>query len=176
MLKAPGNTCKARFLKGFTMESFEQLAVQYTPMIHKILRTLHIYKNKDEFYQLALIGLWEASENFNPSKGSFTNYAYSKIKGKIQNEMTKTNKTEDNITTVKEEYWQNIVDDAAIMPFEEDTLLVYCKNGKLTENQTKWVLYHFIKGFNIKEIADIEHVSLSAVKAWRAGAMNNLRK
>lgn len=157
------------------MESFDQLAVQYTPMIHKIIRSLNIYKNKDEFYQLALIGLWEASERFDSSKGDFTNYAYSLIKGKIKNEMTKANKDADLTKTVKEEYWLGIEDDFATIPFEEDTLLSYCINSQLTENQSKWVLYHFQKGFNIREIADIEQVSLSSVKAWRAGAKEKLR-
>lgn len=157
------------------MESFDQLAVQYTPMIHKIIRSLNIYKNKDEFYQLALIGLWEASERFDSSKGDFTNYAYSLIKGKIQNEMTKANKVTESTTTANEEYWLNIEDEFPTIPFEEDTLLVYCKNSHLTANQTKWVLYHFLKGFNIKEIAYIEQISLSSVKAWRAGAKEKLR-
>ena len=158
------------------MESFEQLAVQYSPMIQKIIRSLNIYKNKDEFYQLALIGLWEASERFDSSKGDFTNYAYSLIKGKIKNELTKANKDADSTTTVKEEYWLGIEDDVATIPFEEDTLLSYCKSCKLTENQTKWILYHFLKGFNIKEIVEVEQVSISAVKAWRSGAKEKLRK
>jgi RNA polymerase sigma factor (sigma-70 family) len=157
------------------MESFDQLALQYTPMMYKIIRSLNIYKNKDEFYQLALIGLWEASERFDSSKGDFTNYAYSLIKGKIQNEMTKANKVADSTTTAKEEYWVNIEEEFPIIPFEEDTILVYCKNSNLTENQTKWVLYHFLKGFNVREVADIEQVSLSSVKAWRTGAREKLR-
>lgn len=158
------------------MESFDQLAVQYTPMIHKIIRSLNIYKNKDEFYQLSLIGLWEASKRFDSGKGDFTTYAYSIIKGKIQNEMTKANKVAESTTTAKEEYWVNIEEKFPIIPFEEDSLLFYCKNSLLTENQIKWVLYHFLKGLNIREIADIEQVSLSSVKAWRAGAKEKLRK
>lgn len=158
------------------MESFEQLAVQYTPMIHKIIRSLNIYKNKDEFYQLALIGLWEASKRFDSGKGDFTTYAYSIIKGKIQNEMTKANKVAESTTTAKEEYWVNIEEEFPIIPFEEDAMLFYCKNSHLTENQSKWVLYHFLRGLNIREIADIEEVSLSSVKAWRSGAMEKLRK
>ncbi|MEH7886685.1 sigma-70 family RNA polymerase sigma factor [Bacillus sp. JJ1609] len=158
------------------MESFDQLALQYTPMMYKIIRSLNLYKNKDEFYQLALIGLWEAAERFDSSKGDFTNYAYSLIKGKIQNEMTKANKDAESTTTAKEEYWVSIEDEFATIPFEEDTLLSYCKSSQLTENQTKWVLYHFLKGFNIKDIAEIEQVSISAVKAWRAGAKEKLRK
>ncbi|MDP4171531.1 MAG: sigma factor, partial [Bacillota bacterium] len=63
------------------MESFEELSEQYTPMIHKIMNTLHIFKNKEEFYQLGLIALWEANERFDPQKGSFTTFAYSYIKG-----------------------------------------------------------------------------------------------
>ncbi|MDQ0974630.1 DNA-directed RNA polymerase specialized sigma subunit [Neobacillus niacini] len=41
------------------MESFDELVVQYQPMIHKIIQSLHIYRNEDEFYQTGLIGLWK---------------------------------------------------------------------------------------------------------------------
>jgi RNA polymerase sigma factor (sigma-70 family) len=61
------------------VESFDQLVVQYQPMIHKIIKPLHM----DEFYQTGLIGLWEAAHAFDVRKGSFSNYAYTCIKGKM---------------------------------------------------------------------------------------------
>ncbi len=78
-------------------------------------------------------------------------------------------------TPAKEEFLYSIVYESATILFEEDTLLSYCKNGLLSENQTKWVLYFSLKGLNISEIAELEQVSVSAVKAWRAGAKEKLR-
>ncbi|WP_374934005.1 sigma factor [Neobacillus driksii] len=63
------------------MESFDELVVQYQPMIHKIIQSLHIYKDEDEFCQTGLIGLWEAAQSFDERKGCFSNYAYTYMKG-----------------------------------------------------------------------------------------------
>ncbi|MBP2242223.1 DNA-directed RNA polymerase [Cytobacillus eiseniae] len=158
------------------MESFEQITNQYQPMIYKIISSLHIYMNKDEFYQIALIALWEAYERFDPEKGNFTGYAYSYIKGRLLTEMNHANKHFDHTCPANEEILHYVEDESCICPLEEDTLLAYCQAAALTENQTKWVLYTYLKGFNVKEIASIEKVSLSAVKSWRTGATDRLKK
>jgi RNA polymerase sigma factor (sigma-70 family) len=155
------------------VESFEQLARQYEPMIHKLMSSVNIYKNKEEFYQIGLIGLWEASQRFNPEKGDFTNYAYKYIKGKFLTEMTKSNKHENRSIYPKEEFWEFIEDPFTEQPFEKNLLLSYCE--PLTENQTKWVLYTFLDGLSVREIAEKEKVSISAVKAWRKGAKEKLK-
>lgn len=155
------------------MESFEKLATQYELMIHKIMNTLHIYKNKEEFFQLGLIALWEANERFDPEKGGFTNFAYSYIKGRFLTEMTKKNKHEERNVYPKEEFWNAIEDTSPEQPFEVKFLLSYCET--LTDNQTKWVLYTCIDHLTIKEIALKEGVSESAVKAWRKGAKKKLK-
>lgn len=155
------------------MESFEHLSLQYQPMIHKIMRTLHIYKNIDEYYQIGLIALWEANNRFEPDKGNFTTYAYTYIKGRILNEMSKSIKIEEKMVYPNEEFWKYMEDLCTIHPFEESLLLSYCTS--LTENQTKWVMYSFMQNLTIKEIAELEKVSPSAVKSWRAGARERLK-
>lgn len=155
------------------MNRFEELAVQYETMIYKIMHTLHIYKNQEEFFQLGLIALWEADRRFDEAKGTFTSYAYTYIRGKFLTEMTKTNKREERSVYPKEEFWELIEDPQIEKPFEVSFLLTYCKS--LTENQTKWVLYTCIDDLTIKEIAEKEQVSVSAVKSWRKGAKEKLR-
>lgn len=155
------------------MESFEKLAEQYEPMIHKIMRTLHIYKNQEEFLQLGRIGLWEAWRGFDPEKGNFTNYAYTYIKGKFLSEMTKNTKHEERNVHLADEYWEVIEDPSLEQPFEVKFILSYCDG--LTPNQTKWVLYTCIDFLTISEIAEKENVSVSAVKAWRKGARAKLK-
>ncbi|PLR80628.1 RNA polymerase subunit sigma-24 [Bacillus canaveralius] len=150
------------------MESFEQLVEQYNPMIHKVIHSLNIYKNEEEFYQIALIGLWEAKQRFNPEKGLFLNYAYTYIKGKLLSELAKNVKNEERSVYPKEEFWELIEDLSSDRPLERKLLLSYCE--PLTEKQTKWVLYTYLDGLTIKEIAEKESVSVSAVKAWRKGA------
>jgi RNA polymerase sigma factor (sigma-70 family) len=155
------------------MESFEQLAAQYEPMIYKIIHSLHIYKNMEEFYQIGLIGLWEAQNSFDAAKGNFTSYAYPFIKGRLLSELTNTSKLEEHFVIPKVEYWQTAEGYLEEQPCEIQMLLSYCEG--LTENQTKWVLYTFVDDLSVKEIATMENVSISAVKLWRKGAREKLK-
>ncbi|HAQ06383.1 MAG TPA: RNA polymerase subunit sigma-24 [Bacillus bacterium] len=155
------------------MDSFDQLAQQYEPMIHKIIRSLNIYKNKEEYFHSGLIGLWEAAKAFNPEKGEFTNYAYSYIKGQILNEMNRNNKQDERCIHPKEEYWETVKDENPESPLEIEFLLSYCQD--LTERETKWVIYTCVEFLSVREIAEKEHVSLSAVKQWRNGAKRKLK-
>ena len=89
------------------MESFEQLASQYEPMIQQIIHSLHIYKNKAEFHQHSLIALWKASKRFDPAKGTFSTYAYHYIKGYLLMELTKATVEAERTILQKEEFWEN---------------------------------------------------------------------
>lgn len=154
------------------MESFDLLARQYEPMIHKIIRSLHIYKNRDDFIHIGFISLWEASLSFDHTKGEFSNYAYSFIRGRILREMTRNNRQEERSVYPKEEYWETVEDQCVEIPLEADFLLSYCEG--LTEKETKWVLYTCIEFLSVREIAEKENVSPSAVKQWRKGARRKL--
>ncbi len=155
------------------MDSFEKLVKQYTPMIHKIIHSLNIYQSQEEFFQTALIGLWEAQNGFNVNKGSFTNYAYTSIKGKLQLELTKSSKYASRNMYPKEEYWETIEDEAATLQLEDEVLLSYCQG--LTEKETIWVMAAFGNDLSVREIAAREHVSISAVKQWKMNALKKLR-
>jgi RNA polymerase sigma factor (sigma-70 family) len=155
------------------MESFEELSAKYEPMIYKIIHSLHVYKNWEEYFQIGLIGLWEASLRFDPTKGSFTNYAYTMVRGKILTEMTKSTLHEQRNVYAKEEFWECMEDPNATLPLENNLLLSYSET--LSKNQYKWLLYTVIHNLSVKEIAEKESVSISAVKAWRAGAREKIK-
>lgn len=156
------------------MESFDQLAAQYHAMIYKIIHSLHIFKNVDEFFQIGLIALWEASQAYDPAKGDFTNYAYKFIKGRMLSEIERTAKLAEHYVLPKEEYWETAGAETEVPLCEYDLLLSHCEG--LTKNQIKWVKYTFINDLSINQIAACEHVSPSAVKLWRQGALGKLRK
>ncbi|MBV7509511.1 sigma-70 family RNA polymerase sigma factor [Bacillus sp. sid0103] len=155
------------------MESFEQLVDQYQPMLHKIMHSLHLYKNHEDFYQHSLIALWEASQRFDPNKGSFTNYAYTYIKGFLLMELKKSTQDQERYVQPDEQFWDLAVDSCLDNPLQEEILLSYCRT--LTPNQKKWLLYTVCDDLSVKEIAELEKVSLSAVKSWRSGAREKVR-
>lgn len=154
------------------MESFDQLAVQYQPMIHKIINSLNIYKNIDEFYQTGLIALWEAQKSFKEEKGSFSSFAYSTIKGKILNQLTREKKQMDRMVFPEESYWELVEDQPTDLISEY--IMTYGRN--LSKKETKWLIKACVNGLSVKEIAESENVSISTVKSWRSGARNKLRE
>ncbi|MBS4212705.1 sigma-70 family RNA polymerase sigma factor [Neobacillus rhizophilus] len=156
------------------MESFEQLAEQYQPMIHKIIYSLHLYTNKEEFYQHGLIALWEASQRFNPEKGNFTNYAYTFIRCRLLEELGKMARANERYVCKEGEFWGTVPDWQPNRTLENEILLSYCE--VLTPHQQKWLLYTIHDGLSVKEIAEKEKVSVSAVKQWRMGARGKLRE
>jgi RNA polymerase sigma factor (sigma-70 family) len=156
------------------VESFDELVVQYQPMIHKIIQSLHIYRNEDEFYQTGLIALWEAKQSFNESKGRFSNYAYAYIKGKMLTQMTRNNQHQERHVFPETEFWECIKDQESPLFLEKETILSYCEC--LTKKEAKWVLASFVEQLTNKEIAKKENVSLSAVKQWKSGAIRKLRE
>jgi DNA-directed RNA polymerase len=156
------------------MEPFEQLASQYQPMIHKIIRSLHIYKNIDEFYQIGLIALWEAQKKFHAEKGSFPPFAYSLIRGKILHQLIKDRKQEEKIMLPEETYWEVVAAQPRELISEQEFLQTYGKN--LTKIETKWLIDACFSGYSLQEIAASEHISVSAVKQWAVSARKKLRK
>jgi RNA polymerase sigma factor (sigma-70 family) len=157
------------------LESFEQLASQYEPMIQQIIHSLHIYKNRAEFHQHSLIALWKASKLFDPAKGNFSTYAYHYIKGYLLMELSKATVVADRTILQKEEFWENASANYTDDPLAENFLLSYCQEQALTTNQRKWLMLTVLGGLSIKEIAAKEKVSISAVKLWRKGARDKLK-
>ncbi|MBS4195710.1 sigma-70 family RNA polymerase sigma factor [Lederbergia citri] len=155
-------------------ERFEEIIKMHERMIFHVMKSLGIYKNQDEFYQTGLIGLWDAYQRFDGEKGKFSTYAYSYIKGRILTELTKMSRFEEKNVYPDEEFWEMTVDENVMAPMELEQLNPYCKG--LTERQKLWVIDTFYYGLSVQEIAGKEGVSLSAVKKWRAGAIQKIRR
>lgn len=151
--------------------TFEEVLDQYTPMIHHIINTLNIYKEKDRYVHEGTIALWEAFCSQDCRKGSFTSYAYSSIRGKLLNLLKKEVRWENTHTFVEElpEDGFDFTGDADDVGLEEYT-------RHLTDKQKKWVAECIIKGKRMEEVALDEGVTVSAVKSWRAEALKKLRR
>lgn len=154
------------------MEDFSKLADQYSPMIYKIISSLSIYKNKEEFFQIGLIALWEARTKFDPVKGSFLNFAYLMVKGRMLNELRKEHHYDSRNTSFEIESFDKLL--ARDEPFPIENLQSYCEG--LTGNQARWLILTFQEERTQSEIASQLGVSVAAVKSWRKTALKKLRK
>ena len=156
------------------MEDFSKVTAQFTPMIHQIIRSLSIYKNKDDFFQIGLAALWEAQKNYQEEKGKFSSYAYTVIKGRMINELKREKRFEENIRLSglsgdelgKAAVYQDVY-------FTSDHLANWAEG--LTVNQKRW-LFHTLQDYSQLEIAKHYHVTAAAVKSWRKSALKKLKE
>lgn len=155
------------------MEDFEPLVNQYNPLIHHIMRKLNIICEKDEFYQIGLIALWEASQNFNPEKGQFLSYAYKSIQGKMLIQLCKSTKINGRELKKSPEYWD-------LLKVEEDVSFLEWYFPKpfltsLTNNQYIWLAEYIQFGKTITDIAYEYHTTYATVKSWKRMALKKLK-
>ncbi|WP_050179723.1 sigma-70 family RNA polymerase sigma factor [Domibacillus robiginosus] len=151
---------------------FEQLAKQYTPMIHRILQKLHIYKNKDEFVQVGMIALWEACERFDEAKGAFPPFAYSYIQGRIKSTLTKDAKTSDKMVLTGEPVLYEGIDPA---PTPDTVAAVHLCGDLLTGRAKDWYNLSVIEGLTNPDIARKLGVTPAAVRKWQLSAQAVLK-
>ncbi|MBN8210363.1 sigma-70 family RNA polymerase sigma factor [Bacillus sp. NTK071] len=150
---------------------FEDLAIRFTPLIKNQIKKLNLTHEYPKYEQDALIALWESSKNFDETKGSFSAFAYVKVRGKLLDACRR------EIRIYKKLQNQCVFDDHAEFysePHHEYDLDKYKKG--LTEKQWKWLQQAIGQEKSLKEIALTEGVSVEAVKSWRKSALSKLRK
>ncbi|WP_338751783.1 sigma-70 family RNA polymerase sigma factor [Bacillus sp. FJAT-52991] len=155
------------------MENFENVYHQFLPIIHHIMKSLHIYKDQDEFQQIGQVALWEAYEKYDQDKGAFSSIAYSYIKGRMMDALKKSKQREQRVVYTNQLFWEEKPDEQSDKPFELDILLTYAIH--LTHREKVWLIRTFYQDMTITEIAQCENVSPSTVKKWRKQAMNKLK-
>ncbi|WP_455661090.1 sigma-70 family RNA polymerase sigma factor [Pradoshia sp.] len=155
------------------MEEFENIAEQYTPLIHHMIKRLNIYKDKEEFIQIGLIALWEASRAFDPAKGQFMSYAFLTIKGRMLSHIQKTNKIHHRETSKEIEMERANQDDELILTLE--WLIPKAFLDTLTSNQSCWLTHHIQYGKTTAEIAADLHITVASVKSWKRTTIKKLQ-
>ncbi|RAK23135.1 DNA-directed RNA polymerase [Anoxybacillus vitaminiphilus] len=155
-------------------QAFEELVTAYHPMIISIMKRLHITKEFDEYYQIGLIALWEAYEQFQKEKGNLSSFIYKKIYWKIVSHLRKQLNTKVNECTFTDEMTEILAASPIQREFSEKQLETMFKD--LSPYQRKWLIAYIFQGKNLKQIAFEEGVSIGAVKQWRVKALRKLRR
>ncbi|MFP3441579.1 sigma factor, partial [Pantoea sp. SIMBA_133] len=60
--------------------SFERIVEDYSPLVKSQIYKLNLTMNNPIYEQAAMIALWECVKNYQDSKGSFSAYAYLKVR------------------------------------------------------------------------------------------------
>ncbi|MGG1573035.1 sigma factor [Fictibacillus sp. NRS-1165] len=154
--------------------NFDRLAAQFEPLIKSQIDSLGITRHYDEYYQVGLIGLWEAYKRFDSRKGEFGPFAYRTVRGKMLDQLKK----EAQYKAVHAEFCLGLTEtihfEGGVLPLENEMLEFYLSG--LTLNQRKWVVKKIFRQMKETEIAEEEGVSIHAVKSWRKQALVKLRR
>lgn len=68
---------------------FEELVAKYDGLIKSEVKKVLRHELYDDLYQIGLIALWDAQNNFDPTKGYFASYAQKFVRGRLMNYLTK---------------------------------------------------------------------------------------
>ncbi|MCA0989807.1 sigma-70 family RNA polymerase sigma factor [Pseudalkalibacillus hwajinpoensis] len=150
--------------------SFEKIVEDYSPLVKSQIYKLNLPMHNPIYEQAAMIALWECVQNYQDSKGSFSAYAYLKVRGKLLDERRKELRASNLASNAN---WSDY-EETFFTPQRSVTLNIDLSS--LTTKQRKWVEQVIIEGKSIKSVATTEGVSVEAVKSWRKSAITKLRK
>lgn len=157
------------------MTNFDDVLIQYEPMISASLRKLNIYRDHETFRQAGRIALWQAWTRYEEGKGHFAPFASRSIRGAMLDELNKENRfidhhmqTEDEILSVLREIeplpiaeaWSDRIEKA----FEQ-----------LTTAEKMLVQWLFVEGLTQIECAEKAGISVAGVKKRRERMIVKLR-
>ncbi|MBB6449899.1 DNA-directed RNA polymerase [Geomicrobium halophilum] len=153
---------------------FEQIYHDYTPLVRGMIRRLRIHSNHEDFLQAGYLGLWYAYRDYDEVKGSFSSYAFIRVRGEMMTMLRKDVRHQDRhvcsteLESLQDTYLEYLgtSDMEALAPY-----LDY-----LTRREQLWVVEHAIHDQAPRMIAAKYNVSNETVKGWRKNALKKLRK
>lgn len=155
-------------------EPFEEIFERYKGMIFHLIKKLNIQDEDHDFFQIGTIALWQAFQNFDDAKGSFSTYAYTCIKGSLLNELTRRKKYYDK-HSLREEWFSFDQETSGLIGEKEVRIWIDQISVKLTKNQSIWLYKYCIEGKTPTQIAKELGVTQAQVKSWRKGAISKLK-
>ena len=141
-------------------------------MIKKQILALKIYKNQEDFFQVGMIGLWEAYHRFDPQKGAFPAFAQTTVRGKMMTHLKKESQFEQRHVDFTDEWLGVIAEASHDDPLERELILSYCEG--LTDKQLTWVIAGIIENKKPSDIAEEMGIPVDRVKGWRREALRKI--
>jgi len=154
-------------------QPFDEVLELVQPMITSILLRCRIYKDFEYYRHIASIAVWEAWRKADQSKGLFSAYIYTTVKGEILKELSKE-KSFENIHTPMDNDTINYIRDREMS--ERSPVLIECIMSHLKFEERKILLLFYVDGYSYLEIAKELGLSVDAVKKRRTRIMIKLRK
>ncbi|MEB2278948.1 sigma-70 family RNA polymerase sigma factor [Lysinibacillus xylanilyticus] len=154
-------------------QSFEEVLELVQPMITSILLRCRIYKDFEYYRHIASIAVWDAWRKADQSKGLFSAYIYTTVKGEILKELSRERSFE-NIHTPMDNDTINYIREHEMN--ESSPVFIERIMSHLKLEERKILLLFYVEGFSYFEIAKELGISVDAVKKRRTRIMIKLRE
>ncbi|WP_048601835.1 sigma-70 family RNA polymerase sigma factor [Rubeoparvulum massiliense] len=168
------------------MENWKEQAIEleevwrkYQPLIYASIKRLHIRREREDAYQVAVLALVEAWRRFNPEKGHFGAYAKRYIYGYL----LKWIKGEEPWSGYLSIYLQDDQDgeerhtrDRQLACVDEQPSELEAYFEGLSPNERLFVQKIWIEGLKLVELAALKGVSPQTVQTWGKRAKKKIQK
>ena len=152
---------------------FEQLVSEMEPMIAKLLSKCRIYKNQDEYRQIALIALWKAYSSYDESKYRFKAYLYNQMRYDVIDSLRYHAKREALFIPTSDEkiafYLENNQEILTLNPVLE---MVF---KQMTDEEKQLLHAIFVERQTNEELAEQFGISVEAARKRKYRLKNKLR-
>lgn len=154
--------------------SFQEVAKKYAPLIGGQINKLHIYRDWDDFFQIGLIGLWKAYQQYDKEKGSFATIAMLRVRGHLLDHLRKEGQHHKHHIYSNDVLFHYIKDrNCAVSELLDRQLEEY--TAFLSKREAQWFIDTIIYDKKPAQIAKERGVSTNTVGTWRKKAIKKLR-
>lgn len=155
------------------MQDLEQLLAENEELIKKVIRKLKIYRDFEDYMQVGRIALWQATKNFDETKGEFAMFAYMAIQFAIVRALNKSSDVARNEMNDEDEKMIATIEQPQDAPY----FLAWPEwfYTLSTEEQLLLTLI-FQEGLTGKEIADKYQLNYETIKKRRQRLLSKLRE
>ena len=139
-----------------------------------LLNQLRIYDNREEYAQIAFIGLWKATESYVQGKYDFHAYCYNHMRFAVIDALRKEIKQSARFVAVEDQALTFIVDQQERPIATSDLFEALLKRVSKEEGQLLRMI--FIEQYTNEEIAATYQLSIEAARKRKYRLMQKLKK
>ncbi|WP_414054049.1 sigma-70 family RNA polymerase sigma factor [Macrococcus equi] len=151
---------------------FNDTKEKYDKMIYHFIHKYKLTYDLDEYYQLALIKLWELETHYDSLKTpNKDQYIYTKLNFFFIDEIRKLAKRTERYIATED----HLIAQQSICYDAYEQLNIEAFKNELTSNEYNWLILA-IHGYKMKEIADFMNVSVSMIKRYKKNAQRKIKK
>ena len=157
------------------LTDFEEVLIQYDPMISASIRKLNIYRDHEIFRQAGRVALWQAWTRYEEGRGHFAPYASRSIRGAMLDRIKGETRFEEKIVQADDDVLAMLNEfEGPVTENWSDRIEIAFEI--LTEPERSLVQWLFVEGLTQAECAVKAGISVAGIKKRRERMLVKLRK